>query len=333
LSLENNLIVINNLKKYYPVRTGLLESLRSTERQYVRAVDDVSFNINSGEIYGLAGESGCGKTTTGRLILRLLEPTDGTVQFKDRDVFKLRKSELKEFRRRAQIIYQDPYESLDPRMTIFDFVAEPLIVHKIGDIEKQVEGALERAELTPAREYFYRFPHELSGGQRQRVAIARAMILNPEFMVADEPVSMLDVSIRTSILNLMMRLRDDLGISYLYITHDLATAKHICDRIGIMYLGKLVEEADVEELVDEPLHPYTQALIAAVPDPDPSVEKSKAIIIGEVPNPTNIPSGCRFHTRCPKMMEVCMKEEPELIEIGEGHRTACHLYTRDSQQD
>ena len=333
MSLENNLIVINNLKKYYPVRTGLLESLRSTERQYVKAVDGVSFNINSGEIYGLAGESGCGKTTTGRLILRLLEPTDGSVQFKDRDVFKLRKSELKEFRRRAQIIYQDPYESLDPRMTIFDFVAEPLIVHKIGDIEKQVEGALERAELTPAREYFYRFPHELSGGQRQRVAIARAMILNPEFMVADEPVSMLDVSIRTSILNLMMRLRDDLGISYLYITHDLATAKHICDRIGIMYLGKLVEEANVEELVDEPQHPYTQALIAAVPDPDPSAEKSKSMIIGEIPNPTNIPSGCRFHTRCPQMMEVCTKEEPELIEIGEGHRVACHLYPRDPQQD
>jgi peptide/nickel transport system ATP-binding protein len=326
LSLENKLVVVADLKKYYPVRLGLLQSLLTKERQYVKAVDGVSFHVKSGEIYGLAGESGCGKTTTGRLILRLLEPTDGSVHFKGLDIIKLRKSEVKEFRRKAQIIYQDPYESLDPRMTIFDFVAEPLIVHNIGDIENQVEEALERAELTPAREYFYRFPHELSGGQRQRVAIARAMILNPEFMVADEPVSMLDVSIRTSILNLMMRLRDELGISYLYITHDLATAKHICDRIGIMYLGKLVEEADVEELVDEPQHPYTQALIAAVPDPDPSAEKSKAIIIGEVPNPQNIPSGCRFHTRCPQRIEVCSKEEPELIEIKDGHRVACHLY-------
>ena len=291
----------------------------------MKAVDGVSFHIKSGEIYGLAGESGCGKTTTGKLILRLIDPTEGSVNFKGRDVINLRKSELKEFRRRAQIIYQDPYESLDPRMTIFDFVAEPLIVHKIGDIEKQVEGALERAELTPAREYFDRFPHELSGGQRQRTAIARAMILNPEFIVADEPVSMLDVSIRTSILNLMMRLRDDLGISYLYITHDLATAKHMCDRIGIMYLGKLVEEANVDELIDEPLHPYTQALIAAVPDPDPTAEKSKVIIKGEIPNPTNIPSGCRFHTRCPQMKEECTQEEPTLREIRDGHRVACHI--------
>ena len=325
MSLENKLVIIDDLKKYYPVRIGLLQSLLSKERQYVKAVDGVSFHIKSGEIYGLAGESGCGKTTTGKLILRLIDPTEGSVNFKGRDVINLRKSELKEFRRRAQIIYQDPYESLDPRMTIFDFVAEPLIVHKIGDIEKQVEGALERAELTPAREYFDRFPHELSGGQRQRTAIARAMILNPEFIVADEPVSMLDVSIRTSILNLMMRLRDDLGISYLYITHDLATAKHMCDRIGIMYLGKLVEEANVDELIDEPLHPYTQALIAAVPDPDPTAEKSKVIIKGEIPNPTNIPSGCRFHTRCPQMKEECTQEEPTLREIRDGHRVACHI--------
>ncbi len=325
MSLENKLVIIDDLKKYYPVRIGLLQSLLSKERQYVKAVDGVSFHIKSGEIYGLAGESGCGKTTTGKLLIRLIEPTEGSVHFKGRDVINLRKSELKEFRRRAQIIYQDPYESLDPRMTIFDFVAEPLIVHKIGDIEKQVEGALERAELTPAREYFDRFPHELSGGQRQRAAIARAMILNPEFIVADEPVSMLDVSIRTSILNLMMRLRDDLGISYLYITHDLATAKHMCDRIGIMYLGKLVEEANVDELIDEPLHPYTQALIAAVPDPDPTAEKSKVIIKGEIPNPTNIPLGCRFHTRCPQMQEECTKEEPTLREIRDGHRVACHF--------
>ena len=325
MSHEDTLVEIEDLHKYYPVRMGLFQSLRTNERLYVKAVDGVSFNLRNGEIYGLAGESGCGKTTTGKLILRLFEPTSGKVVFRGKDILTLKKSELKEFRRRAQIIYQDPYESLDPRMTIFDFVAEPLIVHGIGDIEKRVEEALDRAELTPPREFFYRFPHELSGGQRQRVAIARAMILNPEFIVADEPVSMLDVSIRTSILNLMMRLRDELNISYLYITHDLATAKHICDRIGIMYLGKLVEEGDVEELVDDPLHPYTQALIAAVPDPDPSVEKSKAIIKGEVPNPIYLPSGCRFHNRCPQMQEICTKEEPILKDRGNGRRVACHF--------
>jgi peptide/nickel transport system ATP-binding protein len=326
MSSKDELVVIDNLKKYYPVRIGLLQSLRSKERLYVKAVDEISFHIKNGEIYGLAGESGCGKTTTGKLILNLFESTSGKVLFKGEDILSLKKGGIKEFRRRAQIIYQDPYESLDPRMTIFDFVAEPLIVHNIGDIENRVEEALETAELTPPREFFYRFPHELSGGQRQRVAIARAMILNPEFIVADEPVSMLDVSIRTSILNLMMRLRDELDISYLYITHDLATAKHICDRIGIMYLGKIVEEAQVEELIDEALHPYTKALIAAVPDPDPSVEKSKAIITGEIPDPIHLPSGCRFHTRCHYMMDICTKVEPEIKEVSEGHRVACHLY-------
>lgn len=326
MSSENSIVEIRDLKKYYPVRMGLIRSLRTEERLYVKAVDGISFNIQKGEIYGLAGESGCGKTTTGKLILRLFEPTGGKVIFKEQDIFTLKKREMKEFRRRAQIIYQDPYESLDPRMTIFDFVAEPLIVHNIEDIENKVVDALERAELTPPREFFYRYPHELSGGQRQRVAIARAMILNPEFIVADEPVSMLDVSIRTSILNLMMRLRDDLDISYLYITHDLATARHICDRIGIMYLGKIVEETNVDELVDEARHPYTKALIAAVPDPDPSVEKSKAMIVGEIPNPINIPSGCRFHPRCPQVMEICTKEEPTLKEVRDGHRVACFLY-------
>jgi len=325
MSPENALIEIKDLKKWFPVRTGLLHALRSGEQKYVKAVDGVSFNIRRGEIYGLAGESGCGKTTTGKVILRLIEPSDGEILFRGRDVTRLKKREMKEFRRRAQIIYQDPYESLDPRMTIFDFVAEPLIVHNIGDIEKNVADALERAELVPPEEYFYRFPHELSGGQRQRVAIARSMILNPDFVVADEPVSMLDVSIRSSILDLMIRLRDDLDISYLYITHDLATANQVCDRIGIMYLGKLVEEADIRELVDEPLHPYTKALIAAVPVPDPEAEKSRAVISGEVPNPVNVPPGCRFHPRCAYAMDICKKEIPELREVKEDHKVACYL--------
>lgn len=324
MSSDNSLIEIIDLKKWYPVRTGIFQMLRGEDRLYVRAVDGVTFKIKKGEIYGLAGESGCGKTTTGKVFLRLIEPTSGKTYFKGSDVISLGKTELKEFRSRAQIIYQDPYESLDPRMTIYDFVAEPLIVHKRENIEESVKDALERAELTPPQEFFDRYPHELSGGQRQRVAIARAMVLGPEFIVADEPVSMLDVSIRSSILDLMIRLRDELKISYLYITHDLATAKHICDRIGIMYLGKIVEEAEAEILLEKPMHPYTQALVAACPIPDPTIEKSKAIITGEIPNPINIPKGCRFHTRCHYATDICMKEEPELIELKENHRVACH---------
>ena len=322
---EEALVEISNLKKWFPVRTGFLRAIFSRERLYVKAIDGVTFNIKKGEIFGLAGESGCGKTTTGKVILRLLEPTGGKVYFNGQDLSSLGKRKMKEFRKRAQIIYQDPYESLDPRMAIFDFVAEPLLIHKIGKVKELVADSLEKVELTPPEEFFQRFPHELSGGQRQRVAIARAMVLNPEFVVADEPVSMLDVSIRSSILNLMLKLRDELDISYLYITHDLATAKQLCDRIGIMYLGKLVEEAPIDELLSEPLHPYTQALIRAVPVPDPTAEKSKAMITGEVPNPINIPSGCRFHTRCPQAEEICCKEDPELVWVTRSHRVACHL--------
>jgi len=324
---RENIIEISNLKKWFPIRRGFLQSLYTREEvKHVKAIDDISFNIKKGEILGLAGESGCGKTTTGKTILRLLEPTSGKVIFGDQNIFSLNRKELKEFRKKAQIIYQDPYESLDPRMTIYNFVAEPLLVHDIGDVRERVRNALEMTELIPAEEFFPRFPHELSGGQRQRVAIARAMILNPDFIVADEPVSMLDVSIRSSILEVMFRLRDELGISYLYITHDLATARQVCDRIAIMYLGKIVEMAQIEELLEEPLHPYTQALIAAVPVPDPTAEKSMAIIKGEIPSPMNLPTGCRFNTRCPHAKDICFEKEPELIEVSDGHITACHLY-------
>lgn len=322
---ENTLVTVRNLKKWFPVRTGLLEDLLSKDKKYVKAVDGVSFQIKRREIYGLAGESGCGKTTTGRVILRLLEPTSGEVYLGKQEVFSLSKRELNEFRKRAQIIFQDPYESLDPRMNVFDFVAEPLIVHNIGDEEELVANALKTVELMPPEEFYYRFPHELSGGQRQRVAVARAMILNPEFIVADEPVSMLDVSIRSSILKLMFKLRDELGISYLYITHDLATARQVCDRTAIMYLGKFVEEATMEELLRNPTHPYTQALITAVPVPDPTARKSKVVISGEVPSPVDLPPGCRFRTRCPHAMEICGREEPDLVEVGKDHLVACHL--------
>ncbi|MFB0558377.1 MAG: ABC transporter ATP-binding protein [Candidatus Bathyarchaeia archaeon] len=324
--MGDTIVETKGLSKWFPVRKGFFRAILSGEQQYIKAVDDVSFEIMKGEIFGLAGESGCGKTTTGKTILRLLEPTGGKVYFKEQDVFGLGKRELKEYRKRAQIIYQDPYESLDPRMTIFNFVAEPLLIHKIGGVEERVVDALERTELTPPEEYFHRFPHELSGGQRQRVAIARAMILNPEFIVADEPVSMLDASIRSSILELMFKLRDEMGISYLYITHDLATARQVCDRIAIMYLGKIMEQAPMDELLADPLHPYTQALIAAVPVPDPTAEKSRAMIKGEVPSPVDLPKGCRFNTRCPHAEGACFKEEPGLVYVKKGHLASCHLY-------
>lgn len=325
MSSEEILVRVRNLKKWFPVRSGLIEDLISREKRYVKAIDGISFDIKRRQIYGLAGESGCGKTTTGRVILRLLEPTMGEIHLGNQDVLALTKGELNEFRKRAQIIFQDPYESLDPRMSIFNFVAEPLIVHKIGNEEELVTNALKTVELTPPEEFFYRFPHELSGGQRQRVAIARAMILNPEFIVADEPVSMLDVSIRSSILKLMFKLRDEMDISYLYITHDLATARQVCDMIAIMYLGKFVEEAPTEELLKNPLHPYTQALIAAVPVPDPTDRRSKVVISGEIPSPIDLPSGCRFHPRCPYAMEICKREDPELVEVANKHLLACHL--------
>lgn len=323
------LIKVNNLRKWFPVRTGLVQDILSRKKRYVKAVDGVSFEIKKREIYGLAGESGCGKTTTGRVIIRLTEPTEGEAYLGELDIFSLTKSQLNEFRKKAQIIFQDPYESLDPRMNIYDFIAEPLVVHKIGDEEERVANALKTVELNPPEEYFYRFPHELSGGQRQRVAIARAMILNPEFIVADEPVSMLDVSIRSSILKLMFKLRDELGISYLYITHDLATTRQVCDRIAIMYLGKFAEEAVTEELLRNPLHPYTQALITAVPIPDPTARKSKVAVSGEIPSPVDLPPGCRFHPRCPYAMDICKREEPPLIEVEDDHRVACHLVKND----
>jgi len=325
LSSEEVVVKVKNLKKWFPVRTGIIQDLFSRKKRYVKAVDGVSFDIKKGEIYGLAGESGCGKTTTGRVILRLLEPTEGEVYLGKQNIFTLTKRQLNEFRRKAQIIFQDPYESLDPRMNIFDFIAEPLVVHNIGNEEELVANALKTVELNPPEEFFYRFPHELSGGQRQRVAVARAMILNPEFIVADEPVSMLDVSIRSSILKLMFKLRDEMGISYLYITHDLATARQVCDRIAIMYLGKFAEEAVTEELLKEPLHPYTQALIAAVPIPDPTARKSKVAISGEIPSPIDLPPGCRFRPRCPYAMDICQREEPSLVEVESNHKVACHL--------
>lgn len=321
-----------DLKKWFPVKTGFFSTVFSKKQQFIRAVDGVTFKIARREVFGLAGESGSGKTTTGRVMLRLTEPTEGDVFFEGKKITTLPERDLKEMRRKMQIIFQDPYESLNPRMTITDILDEPLSVLGIGTREERknkVSKALEDVELVPAEEYLYRFPHELSGGQRQRVAVARALILDPKFIVADEPVSMLDVSIRAEVLKLMLDLVKDFGISLLYITHDLALARHMCDRLAIMYLGKIMEMASTEKIVFEPLHPYTRALISVVPVPDPASERTEVVIKGEIPSPINPPSGCRFHTRCPEYIgDICRTKEPEIIEIKGEHYVACHLYAK-----
>jgi len=325
----NVILKIEDLKKWFPVRKGLFTSLFSKRQEFVRAVDGVSFEIFEGEVFGLVGESGCGKTTVGKTILRVVEPTSGRVYFKGIDIFKLSKGEMRKLRRKMQLIYQDPFESLNPRMTVYNLVGEPLSVNKlvnsVDEKMKKVVKALEDVELKPPEVFLDKFPHELSGGQRQRVAIARALVLQPEFIVADEPVSMLDVSIRAEILEIMLKLKEHYGISYLFITHDLALARHICDRIAIMYLGKIMELGDVEDVMRNPLHPYTKALLDAVPDIIGG--KIKVSIKGFVPpSPINIPSGCRFHPRCLKVMDLCRREEPQLLKVGSGHYVACHLY-------
>ncbi|RLF18695.1 MAG: oligopeptide ABC transporter ATP-binding protein [Thermoprotei archaeon] len=324
------LVKVERLKKYFEVRTTRFPLISRKPRLYVKAVDDISFHIDEGEIFGLVGESGCGKTTTGRLILRLIEPTSGRVLYRGENILEYSGAKLRNLRRKMQMIFQDPYESINPRMLIRDVVAEPLRVHKIVDTEEELEArvakALEDVKLIPPDDFMYRYPHELSGGQRQRVAIARALILSPEFIVADEPVSMLDISIRAEILNIMLDLKEKYGLTYLFITHDLAVAKYFCDRIAVMYLGKIVEMGGVEVVIDHPLHPYTKALIAAVPIPDPKVKIGEIPIIGEVTSPLNPPPGCRFHPRCPYAIDRCRVEEPETKEVEKGHFVACHLY-------
>jgi len=324
------IVRVENLRKWFPVRMGFWETLLTRRQLFVRAVDGISFEIKKAEIFGLAGESGSGKTTTGRLVLKLIDPTSGRIFFEGRDLAPLSEKEMKPVRKRMQIVFQDPYESLNPRMTIADIMAEPLRIQKIGseeEIEKRVHQALENVQLVPPEEFLFRFPHELSGGQRQRVATGRALVLDPSFIVADEPVSMLDVSIRAEVLNLMVDLVRKFGVSFLYITHDLALARHICDRIAIMYLGKIMEKGTAEQVILEPLHPYTQALISAVPVPDPESARVEVVIKGEIPSPINPPPGCRFHTRCPVVVgEICRTKEPQLVDVGNGHMVACHLY-------
>ena len=323
------LISVLRLKKYFPIKRGFLSSIVKGEKLFVKAVDDISFYVKKGEVFGLAGESGSGKTTTGRLMLRLADPTDGRILFKGKDITNLPHKALKPLRREMQIVFQDPYESLDPRMTIKDIVAEPVRVQGLAktdeEVEERVKKILTEVEIVPPEEFMWRFPHELSGGQRQRVAVARAFVVDPEFVVADEPVSMLDVSIRAEVLNSMLELVQKHQVSFIYITHDLALAKHICDRLAILYLGKIVEMGPTQEVIDNPLHPYTQALIAAIPVPDPNYKRGNLPISGEIPSPLNPPMACRFHTRCPYAFTECGELEPPLIEVEPGHWVACHM--------
>ena len=326
---DNALIVVQGLKKYFPVKRGFIETILSGGKTSVKAVDNVSFFVRKGEIFGLAGESGSGKTTTGRLLIRLVDPTEGKIIFKGKDITNLSSRELKPLRREMQIIFQDPYESLDPRMLVKEIIAEPLRIQGIArteeEIEERVKIVLSEVELVPPGEFLHRFPHELSGGQRQRVAVARAFVVNPDFVVADEPVSMLDVSIRAEILRLMINLVQKYGTSFIYITHDLALAKHICDRLAILYLGKIVEMGPTDRVINNPLHPYTQALIAAVPVPDPRYKRGDLPISGEIPSPINPPPACRFHTRCPFAFSECTRVEPLLVEVEQNHWVACHM--------
>jgi len=316
------LLEVQGLKKYFPVKRGIL----SRTIGHVRAVDDVSFTLNRGETLGLVGESGCGKSTLGRCILRLLEPTAGKIVFNGRNLLELKGEELRKTRATFQIIFQDPFSSLDPRMSVGRVIAEPIRNHlhlSGSEIKNRVASLMEKVGLHPAE--MSRYPHEFSGGQRQRIGIARALAVNPLAIICDEPVSSLDVSIQAQVINLLARLQEELNLSYLFIGHDLSVVEHISDRVAVMYLGRIVETATDVELYQNPLHPYSQALLAAVPIPDPEISKEKILLEGDVPSPLNPSAGCAFHTRCPVREEICSHQEPSMLDIGGNHWVACHL--------
>ncbi|RLQ94786.1 ABC transporter ATP-binding protein [Falsibacillus albus] len=326
----NELLTVKNLKVKYDLHQSWFKELFSKEKSYVKAVDGVDFTIHKGEILTLVGESGSGKTTTGKAILQLLDNVEGDIEFNGTSLPTKEKKVLKGFRQDAQMIYQDPYQSLNPKDRVFDIVAEPLVVNKMArseqEKEEKVKTALESSGLKPAEKYLAKYPHELSGGQRQRVAIAAALILNPKLIIADEPVSMLDMSVRSDILRVLIQLRDHKDISYLFITHDLSLAWLISDRIAIMYLGKIVEVGSYDKIMNASLHPYTKALINVMPRLEVKKKREKRLTLtGETPDPSNVPSGCRFHPRCPFAQEKCKQSEPSIRDFGDGHHVACHF--------
>ncbi|MGF7057399.1 ABC transporter ATP-binding protein [Brassicibacter mesophilus] len=326
-SNEATLLRVKNLKKYFPAKRGFF----GKNILYTKAVDDISFDIKKGETFGLVGESGCGKTTTGRCIIRLYDITDGEVYFNGKEIGKAKERDLKYLRKEFQMIFQDPYASLNSRMTVSDIIGEPLEIHNIASGKERQElvyELLHRVGLS--KDHANRFPHEFSGGQRQRIGIARALAVGPSFIVCDEPISALDVSIQAQVVNMLEDLQKDLGLTYLFVAHDLSMVKHISDRIGVMYLGKMVEIASSHELYESPIHPYTQALLSAIPIPDPDITAKRQTVVleGDVPSPINPPSGCRFRTRCKYAMDICKEEEPQLANIGTEHFVACHIAGR-----
>jgi oligopeptide/dipeptide ABC transporter ATP-binding protein len=333
--MNDVLLSAENLKKYFPIRRGILSRVVG----HVKAVDDISFNIRKGETLGLVGESGCGKTTAGRTILRLLEPTEGRVIFDGQDVAQSHGEDLRQLRRGMQIVFQDPFGSLNPRMTIKGIVEEGLIVHQMGNRQERLEKVqetLERVGLDPS--YVNRYPHEFSGGQRQRICVARALALNPRFMVLDEPISALDVSIQSQIINLLVKLREEFELTYLFISHDLSVVEYISDRVAVMYLGEIVESATSEQLYAEPMHPYTRALLSSIPTMEPTKKRERIVLQGDVPSPINPPSGCRFHPRCPlaedqcrRRDDICKRISPKVLDI-DGHQVRCHAVEEERGQ-
>ncbi|MDX8362342.1 MULTISPECIES: dipeptide ABC transporter ATP-binding protein [Bacillaceae] len=321
--MTEQLLQVKELTKHFPINGGVLNKKIGE----VKAVDGVSFYVKKGETLGLVGESGCGKSTTGRTILRLLEPTEGQVLFENKDITSLSKNDLRKIRRDMQMVFQDPFASLNPRHTVEKILEEPLIVHGIGTKEERKKRVQEMLEVVGLSSYHAkRYPHQFSGGQRQRIGIARALMTKPKLIIADEPVSALDVSIQSQVLNLLEDLQKEFDLTYLFIAHDLGVVRHISDRVGVMYLGRLVELADSEELYNNTLHPYTKALLSAVPIPDPDFQMETEVLSGDIPSPSNPPKGCAFHTRCSECMDICKSKRPELKEVETGHYVACHLF-------